>query len=197
MSRLELSALDRPAPDLIQAVIGFRQWRLDEHGLLSLTRDHRWTGPECVAECRRHDHPRDRAPVNGCACGVYAWYEPCPRTGAAPDYVAGAVIVWGQIELHATGMRARHARIVALALPFSRWGKRRRVIALADRLRVPAVPYRALKPIALAHGKPVPERLRPPREWAIAGLRPTGVVPRAIGSTRSGLGAFPGKEELC
>jgi hypothetical protein len=155
-------ASERPAPDLIHAVIGFRQWRLDQHGLLSLTRNHRWRGRDCVAECPAHDP----APVNDCACGIYAWYDPCPRTGSASDYVSGAVVLWGRVELHATGMRARNARLVALALPLSRWAKRRRVVALAEYLSVPAVPHRALRHVALARGRPVPSDLRPPRHWA-------------------------------
>jgi hypothetical protein len=156
---------EQSAPDLIHAVIGFRQWRLDQRGLLSLTRDHRWRGRECLAECAAHDHP----PVNDCECGIYAWYDPCPRTGSAPDYVTGAVVLWGRMELHATGMRAQRARLVALGLPLSRWAKRRRVVALAEQLSVPAVPHRALRYVALAHGKPVPSHLRPPREWATVG----------------------------
>ncbi|HET8755947.1 MAG TPA: hypothetical protein VFM58_08055 [Solirubrobacteraceae bacterium] len=157
---------DQGAPDLIHAVIGFRQWRLDQHGLLSLTRNDRWRGRECAAVCSASRHAPEQAPVNGCACGVYAWYDPCPRTGSAPDYVSGAVVLWGRLELHATGMRAQNGRLVALALPLSRWGKRRRVVALADFLSVPAVPHRALRYVALAHGRPVPSRLRPPRSWA-------------------------------
>jgi len=116
--------------------------------------------------CTARHHPPDEAPVNGCACGVYAWYDPCPRTGSAPDYVSGAVVLWGRVELHATGMRAQHARLVALALPMSRWGKRRRVVAVGEYLAVPAVPHRALRHVALAHGRPVPRHLRPPRQWA-------------------------------
>jgi hypothetical protein len=76
--------------------------------------------------------------------------------------VAGAVALWGQIELHAHGMRAQYAMVVALALPFS-WGeKRRRILAAADALEVPAVPARRLKSAALEHGKLIPRTMRPP-----------------------------------
>jgi hypothetical protein len=158
----EHDASARSAPDLIHAVIGFRHWRFDDHGLLSLTRDHRWRGTECVATCTSSH----QAPVNDCACGIYAWYDPCPRTSSVSDHVAGAVIVWGRVELHATGMRAQNARLVALALPLSRWGKRRKVVAIAEYFSVPAVPHRALRYVALAHGRPVPSHFRPPRRWA-------------------------------
>jgi hypothetical protein len=195
MRSSKLPEIDGSAPDLIHPVIGFRQWRLDDDGLASLIMDYRWRGAECVAACSANTHPPAEAPVNGCVCGVYAWYDPCPRTASAPDYVAGVVVLWGRVELHATGMRAQHARVVALALPVSRWGKRRRVMAMAERLSVPALPHGALKPVALVYGKPVPPNLRPPRSWATAGTQPIGVVPRAFGPTRLGARTFEQEEE--
>ena len=52
--------------------------------------------------------------------------------------------------------------IVALALPFSWGAKRRRLVAVANRLEVPAVPTRRLKATALEHGDIIPRRMRPP-----------------------------------
>ena len=52
--------------------------------------------------------------------------------------------------------------IVALALPFSWGAKRRRLVAVANRLEVPAVPTRRLKAAALEHGDIIPRRMRPP-----------------------------------
>jgi hypothetical protein len=151
------------APDLITAVIGFRQWRLRGSELWSLRARDRWHRGVQTAHCpgASHDGP---APANGCTCGIYALYGPPPRgaSAATRDLVAGAVAVWGQIELHAHGMRAQHAMVVALALPFS-WGdKRRRVLAAADALDVPAVPARNLKTSALHHGELIPRWMRPP-----------------------------------
>jgi hypothetical protein len=152
------------APDLVTPVIGFRQWRLRGSAeLWSLHATDRWHRGVHTAHCgeHRHDGP---APANGCTCGIYAWYGPPPRGASAttPDLVAGAVALWGQIELHAHGMRAQHAMVVALALPFS-WGeKRRRILAAADALEVPAVPARKLKAVALEHGELIPRRMRPP-----------------------------------
>ena len=161
-----MSALDglAPAPDLIRPLIGFRQWRLArDGGLRSLVYDEPWPSATMTARCRVAAH--EEAPVEDCTCGVYAWYRPCPLTSscATRDLVAGAVVVWGAVELHATGMRAQCCRVVALALPLSRGRKRRRVCAAAERLGVPVVPHRALPWIANAHGGPVPDALKP--EW--------------------------------
>jgi hypothetical protein len=72
------------------------------------------------------------------------------------------VALWGQVELHAHGMRAQHAMVVALALPFSRGAKRSLIRATAADLEVPAVPARRLKAAALQHGDVIPRRMRPP-----------------------------------
>jgi hypothetical protein len=59
-------------------------------------------------------------------------------------------------------MRSQHAMVVALALPFSRGDKRRRVLAAAEALDVPAVPARKLKGVALEHGELIPRSMIPP-----------------------------------
>jgi hypothetical protein len=155
--------MDGVAPDLATAVVGFRQWRLHGSELWALRGTARWRRGVQTARCEEgaHDGP---APAKGCSCGIYALYGPTPRgaSAATPDLVAGAVTLWGQIELHAHGMRAQHAMVVALALPFSRGDKRRWVLAAADALEVPAVPARALKASALQHGAMIPRRMRPP-----------------------------------
>ena len=153
--------MEAPAPDLITAVIGFRQWRLCGDELWSFHATERWYRGVHTAHCPAHAH---QAPANGCTCGIYAWYSPTPRGASAltADLVGGAVALWGQIELHAHGMRAQHAMVVALALPFSRGAKRRRIRAAAAALEVPAVPARRLKAEALAHGDVIPRQMRPP-----------------------------------
>jgi len=114
-----------------------------------------------TAQCAAHGHP---APQNGCTCGIHAWYDPPARSASAAtaELVAGAVALWGQIELHAHGMRAEHAVLVALALPLSRGAKRHRLLAVADALGVPAVPARRLAATASAHGEPIARWMRPP-----------------------------------
>lgn len=176
-------SLDGIAPDLIHAVIGFRQWRMTDRGLLSITCDERWLGPTLDARCPSSNHPLELAPGSGCSCGIYAWYEPCPRTAslATRDYIAGAVVLWGAIELHAAGMRAQHCRIVAFALPVSRWGKRARALATAVYLGVPAVRHRDLTCIAREHGAPVPADLRPPRSQLGASRGRTGSATSNVG----------------
>ena len=105
------------APDLIRPVIGFRQWRLVGDELWSLHADDRWVRGVQTAHCLEKDAHDGPAPQNGCTCGFYAWYGPTPRTASAAtsELVAGAVALWGQVELHAHGIRAQHAMIVALA----------------------------------------------------------------------------------
>ncbi|HEY1512074.1 MAG TPA: hypothetical protein VGF93_23915 [Solirubrobacteraceae bacterium] len=102
-------------------------------------------------------------PFKDCSCGVYAYYEPCPRTASAAtsDLIGGAVVFWGRIEAHMYGMRGERARIVALELPLSRGSKRRAVVEAAERLGVPAVPHRSLKAVALEHGEVLAPALRP------------------------------------
>jgi hypothetical protein len=150
------------APDLVEAVVGYRQWRLQDGALLSPFVDFAWRRGVNTAGCAvAVDHP-DPPPGHGCACGLHAWYRPCPRLGyATPDLVAGAVALWGAIELHRTGMRAQHATIVALVLPLSHTGKRRRVLGLAGSLEVDAVPARHLAEVASRHGSAVTPDLLP------------------------------------
>jgi hypothetical protein len=156
--------MDATAPDLVRAVIGFRQWRLHGEELWSLHADDRWERGLMTARCLGEDAHDDPAPRNGCTCGFYAWYAPTPRTASAAtsELVGGAVALWGRVELHAHGIRAQHAMIVALALPLSRGSKRRRLIAAANALEVPAVPARKLKAAALEHGDMIPRSMRPP-----------------------------------
>ena len=141
-------------PDLIGPVIGFRQWRLAEEGLQSIACAELWQKPVLDARCLLGSHPHEPAPASACSCGVHAWYDPCPRTASAPsrDYIAGTVVMWGPIELHVSGMRAQHCRIIALALPLSRWGKRDRVIDVAKRFCIPAARHRDLERIAGERG---------------------------------------------
>jgi hypothetical protein len=153
------------APDFTEAVVGFRQWRLVDGELCSVYSPTVWATAELGAICNRDGHDPADTPAEDCDCGIYAYYDPCPRGASAgtPDLIGGAVIVWGRIEVYATGMRAERARIVALELPLSRGAKRRTVIAVAERLGVPATPHRELKGLALAQGTPLQPSLRPPR----------------------------------
>lgn len=160
MSRLEHT--NGVAPDLIVPLVGFRQWRMTAEALTSMYDGTRWPEGRLTARCDR-GHSPDEVPAKDCSCGVYAYYDPLPRTSSAAtaDLVGGAVVVWGRIEAHAYGMRGEHARIVALELPLSRGRKRREVIEAAERLGVPAVRHRSLKAVALEHGEVLAPALRP------------------------------------
>lgn len=149
------------APDLVEPVIGYRQWRAIATTLWSPFVAHRWVPGVNTAHCERAGHP-DPAPGHDCQCGLHAWYRPCPRLGyAAPDLVGGAVALWGEVELHPTGLRAQYAAIIALVLPLSRASKRRRVMAIADALGVDIVPARQLTSAALDHGVPISTGMAP------------------------------------
>jgi hypothetical protein len=151
------------APDLSEPVIGFRQWRLRGDRLCSPFRELLWEDVELLADCDA-GHGLDEIPVSDCGCGVYAFYDQPPRTASpAPDLVAGAVVMWGGLALHGGGMRASRARIVGLALPPTRGRKRRRLMAAAAYLEVPAVPFGQLRRVARQHGRELPATMRPRR----------------------------------
>jgi hypothetical protein len=85
------------------------------------------------------------------------------RLAQYPELVAGAVAMWGALELHASGVRAQYATVVAIVIPLWCGPKRRRLQEIADRLGVEVVPARALKAVALAHGLPLPTSWAPRR----------------------------------
>jgi hypothetical protein len=160
-----MSALEHAgdlAPDLIVPLVGYRQWRLADGLPSSMYDGSPWPGGSLTATCDR-GHSPDDVPAKECSCGVYSYYDPCPRTASAatPDLIGGVVVAWGRIEAHIYGMRSEHARIVAIELPLSRGRKRRAVIAAAEQIGVPAVPHRLLKRVALEHGAVLQPSLRP------------------------------------
>jgi hypothetical protein len=154
------------APDLCEPVIGFRHWRLVDGVLRSMFSRAAWDVVQMTARCAAGRHDPAQTPSQGCTCGIYAYYDPCPRTASAMtrDLVGGAVVVWGRLEAHAIGMRAEHARIVALHLPSTPGPKRRAIAHVAAQLGLPAVPHRRLRALGLIHGQPLPVVLRPPRQ---------------------------------
>lgn len=182
------------APDLIRPIIGFRQWRVQRlegtWRLTALMSEVAWSHRVMTAHCPVGRHASQETPAVGCTCGLYAWYRPSPRTAALGfEWVNGAVAMWGQIELHATGMRAQHARILALTTPLSPW-KKRRMLETAEPLGVPLVPHRELVAVALGDGTLLPEELRPPTEWGRVPRGPIGVVPRLVSSA---IGSAPAR----
>src|SRR5215218_5458501 len=121
-------------PDLIEPIVGFRNWRIFCEGhtpgrLSSPYFPVPWSAPTLRAECHRlrtaEDLLREQhaAPAPGCGCGISAYHA---ATGefSKVDYrgVSGIVTVWGRIEVDSDGMRAEHARVEALAT-YSRWSR--------------------------------------------------------------------------
>ena len=156
-----MTAVER-APDLVEPLVGYRHWRLHDGTLRSPFVEFEWTRGVNTARCDVGAGHADCAPGHGCVCGLHAWYRPCPRLGyASPDLVGGAVALWGEVELHPTGMRAQYAAIVAVVLPLAHTAKRRRVVEAADRLEVEAVPARQLASVALHHGALLPAGMAP------------------------------------
>jgi hypothetical protein len=183
------------APDLVRPVIGYRLWRLDEDTLWSPYVEERWERGVHTAVCRaeRAGHAA-AAPAHDCSCGIHAWYETCPTLSwaATRHLVAGAVALWGAMELHPFGMRAEYGMVVALALPPWNGTKPRRIAELARDFEIDAVPIRRLETAALEHGAPIPDGMAPePRasraayaveqrisENAGGGWRPSSLVSR-------------------
>lgn len=161
----DLPEIAESAPDLIEPIIGYRQWRLVGPSLTSLFNDTRWERVQLSARCDTGSHHPELVPEHACSCGIYGYYDPCPRTASVltRDLVAGVVVMWGRVELHGTGLRAEHAEIVALELPLSLGPKRRRVLEVTDRLGIVAVAHRQLRSVAREHGAPLDPSLRPPR----------------------------------
>jgi hypothetical protein len=162
-------------------IVGFRQWRLSEGVLWSLYSGVRWSTAELRATCSAGQHDPTVVPSKGCSCGIYACYDPCPLMASAgtPDFVAGAVVVWGRVEIYATGMRAEHARIVGLEQPLTYGRKRRELDTVAAHLSVPVVPHSRLATVAMAHGLPLDPCLRPTRISTSGRAESLDMLPKA------------------
>lgn len=179
------------APDLTEAVIGYRRFNLElrsqhNYHLVSPHTSEPWPTVERTARCNKTisservvlDGIRPKAhsaPQKDCGCGIYAYFEPCPiseRTdrymhmnpysGPAPTEVEALVSVTGRIEVHARGLRAQRARICALGMNSTLSGSEREgLAAIAALFGVPVVPQAELPRIASEFGGDVPASLRP------------------------------------
>ena len=160
------------ASDLIEPVVGFRNWRILRTGpargeLSSPYFACTWSERLMRAECRRWHtseallEPQHVAPRPGCGCGIRAYHAP---TGAFSeiDYrgVSGIVTLWGRIEIGADEMRAELARVEALAV-YSRWSRRQRdaVREVAADLGAELIDLRELATAAASFGAPPPASL--------------------------------------
>lgn len=174
-------------PDLIEPVLGYRVWRVRD-GLL-----HPWCqhGPwqpgdpkpaRCLSSGTMH-----AAPATGCHCGFHALHSLDGKLGSytARDYalsgdgrhmgvlgrtrgwigwVAGAVVAWGKLEVHATSFRAEYAKPVAII----RGPHGRMCREIATRYSCALVPIEHVEKVAREFGQPVPESLRPAVTGSVA-----------------------------
>jgi hypothetical protein len=166
----------RETPRLTDAIVGYRAWRVDAYGdLCALTEEWAWPTGVATAACWYEAHQAPVRDANVCGCGLYARFNPAYLAeyddadvtagfGAMMPVVMGAVAFWGRCEVHHDGVRAEHARVVALTLPADANDDLREVFArVAARYGVPLVPRAALEFEALRWGAPVPDDLRPPK----------------------------------
>jgi hypothetical protein len=160
------------APDLIEPVVGFRNWRILRTGpargeLSSPYFPVTWSEPVMRAECRRWRTPEalldtpHAAPQGECGCGIRAYHTPTEEFSKV-DYraVSGIVTVWGRIDIGADEMRAELARVEALAV-YSRWSRWQRdaVKDVAANLGVDVVELGDLGTAAGSYGAPPPASL--------------------------------------
>lgn len=146
------------APDLTEHVLGFREWRIRDHALRSLTWNYKWETAEQEATIT-HDEE-----------GLYAWHKSDrymrPRVSMGGWVVQGAVIAWGDIYVHQEGFRATNMKIVALSFdPAWKWEDVERYKRWSLReYKCRAVPLDELAGYAKRFGSPVPNSLRPTDE---------------------------------
>ncbi|HLL87538.1 MAG TPA: hypothetical protein VK387_09535 [Thermoleophilaceae bacterium] len=159
------------APDLLEPVVGFREWLIVRGCLTSPYIPFRWEERTVRARCfpaNRNlqfgrgwvDEPH-AAPHARCKCGIYALHRPRSATPFPDaDRVWGVVSAWGRIEVHSDGIRAEHARVEALSLE---GGERRRdesaLRRIAAWLGVELVERDDLPAVAAHCGSPLPDEV--------------------------------------
>jgi hypothetical protein len=162
------------APDFVEPIVGYRAWRLDREELVPWSAGRAgagaWTPGVNQATCLHPGaHPDQSPPVADCSCGLYALADPRDDRLRPSFEAVGAVVAWGDVEVHATGFRAQYAAIVALGLPEdAELGHLTRLREAARRYGVPAVPVGSLADAALEYGRPIAfESILVPRRRAI------------------------------
>jgi hypothetical protein len=159
------------APDLVEPVVGFREWLIVRGTLTSPYIPFRWEERTARARCfpaNRNlqfgrgwvDEPHV-VPHAQCKCGIYALHRPRSTTPFPDaDRVWGVVSTWGRIEVHSDGMRAEHARVEAIALGVGeRRGNEPTLRRIAERLKVDLVEWDDLPAVAGRYGRQLPDAL--------------------------------------
>jgi hypothetical protein len=88
------------------------------------------------------------SPEPACSCGIYAYHDIAPMTRALreePYMFGGAVLCWGRIVIHPEGMRAQHARPLALCRPENPGVQQRTAQLLREVTREYAIPLLELR----------------------------------------------------
>lgn len=147
--------------------VGYRFWRVDPDDawtrgrLQSPVAETLWPPLETLdAECQTRPglrlaraglHRTDEfrvSPEPGCSCGIYAYHDIGPMTRALreePYMFGGAVLCWGRIVIHPEGIRAQHARPLALCRPESPGVQLRTAALLEQVTKEYAIPLLELK----------------------------------------------------
>lgn len=170
-----------PVPVFSQCVVGYREWRLyaatgqlcpASFGVVDMVR--RWQPGVNEAVCGKGSSHKPPRPIGECTCGLHAYSEAQQRLGPGgvvhpalsnpelPVYIFGAVVGWGDVEVHCDGWRAEKAQIVAIADTQPHYSE-----LVARRYKVPLVPLSLLQAEAERHGSPLPEDVVP--EGGLAG----------------------------
>jgi hypothetical protein len=124
------------------------------------------------------------APVADCTCGLYALATVEDDRLRPSVEAVGAIVAWGDIEVHATGFRAQHAAIVALGMPpHPARGHRDELLLAADRYGVAVVPVAALPAAASEFGTPVDFRRLPRRRPAAGAAERRAPALSCVGTT--------------
>lgn len=131
MNEIPQPAPEQTAPLLAGEIQGVRSWQVLRGGasgpaiLSSLSNGDYWPPSGLMqARCAACREPHT-APAGNCQCGLYAWhpwrvredlYEGLDLLGqeAARPIVTGVIEAWGQVEVHAEGIRAERARVAQL-----------------------------------------------------------------------------------
>lgn len=181
----------RPAKEVSlfsECVIGYRKWRLADWVLSPINHGSPWRPGVNKAVCQPdkthfylsnyNDAPMfgyHEAPGKNCNCGMNAFFEPKGiREGGD---VLGAVVGWGDLQVHPDGFRAEYAQIVGL-LRESVLNDSPNSLDLTEVSRLYDVPVvgsmEELQMEASEHGSPLPKSLRPAEQKGIEGNYASG-----------------------
>lgn len=179
------------APDLTEAVVGYRTFRVvrngqHNYGLESPYRRMPWDAVEMTARCTEaikvpeglvllHEPRPHSAPAKNCGCGIYAYfdyrriekdrYRSHMHLSFGQDYgteFVALVSLSGRIEVHSGGMRAQKGRICAIGLNANLSADETQgLCVIAEAFGVPVVEQDNLPILAPEYGRELGRDLRP------------------------------------